>query len=109
MIKNRLKKLRLANNLTQTTLGKISGISLAQIGRYEKGLSKPSARTLAKLAKALDVDSNYFTDENKFLDKTSIEKHFGKLKLVIKTDEDLKILIALIEVLYHKNFDKSAH
>lgn len=109
MVKNRLKKLRLENKLTQVTLGKISGVSHVQIGRYEKGLSKPTAKTLVKLAKALDVDTSYFTDINKFCDQSCIEKHVEKLKQVIKTEEDLKILAALVDVLHHKNFARSAY
>ncbi|MFS4455346.1 helix-turn-helix domain-containing protein [Maribacter sp. 2304DJ31-5] len=63
MIKERLKKLRLAHNLTQTTPGKISGVSNVQIGRYENGVSKPKPETLIKLAKALGVNPGYFTDK----------------------------------------------
>ncbi len=107
MIKERLKKLRLQNNLTQITLGKISGVSNVQIGRYENGLSKPRPETLAKLAKVLGVDPGYFTDENKFEDNTHLEEHIERLKQVIKTDDDQRTLIALIDVLYHKNRAKS--
>ncbi len=109
MLKDRLKKLRLENSLTQVTLGKISGVSHVQIGRYEKGLSKPTVKTLTKLAKALDVDPNYLMDKDKFSNSKNLEEHIEKLKLAIKTEEDLKLLIALIEILYHKNIAKSEH
>ncbi len=109
MVKDRLKKLRLKYNLTQVTLGKISGVSHVQIGRYEKGLSKPTVKTLAKLAAALDVEPSYFTDRDKFSDNNCLEEHIEKLKRVIKTEGDLKALTALIDVLYHKNIVESAH
>ncbi|WP_422080530.1 helix-turn-helix domain-containing protein [Ulvibacterium sp.] len=109
MLKDRLRKLRLENNLTQVTLGKISGVSNVQIGRYEKGLSKPTAKTLAKLARALDIDPGYFTDRDKFPGDNCLEGHIEQLKLVIKTKEDLKLIMALIDVLKQKNVAKSAH
>lgn len=109
MVKDRLKKIRLENNLTQVTLGKICGVSRVQIGRYENGLSKPTVKILAKLARALDVDPSYFTNKNKFPDNSCLEKHMEKLKQVIKTKDDLKILIALIDFLYYKNISKPTH
>lgn len=109
MIKDRLKKIRLEHNLTQVTLGKISGVSSVQIGRYERGLSKPTSRTLTKLAKALDVDPSYFMDKDKFSGSKCFEEHIETLKQVIKTKEDLKILVALIDILYHKNAARSTY
>ncbi len=103
MVKDRLKKIRLEHNLTQVTLGKISGISYVQIGRYESGQSNPRPETLAKLAKVLDVDPSYFTDKNKFSDNICLELQLERLKRVIKTDEDLRILTALIDIFDHKN------
>jgi transcriptional regulator with XRE-family HTH domain len=109
MIKERLKKLRLDHKLTMVTLGKISGVSNVQIGRYENGLSKPRPETLAKLAKALGVDSGYFTDKNKLQDNTHLDEHMERLKRAIKTEEDLRIVLALIDVFCHKNEAKSRY
>ena len=103
MIKERLKKLRLDHKLTKVTLGKISGVSNVQIGRYENGLSKPRPETLVKLAKALGVDPGYFTDKNRFQDNTHLDQHLKRLKSAIKTEEDLRIVMALIDILSHKN------
>ncbi|RKN78023.1 helix-turn-helix domain-containing protein [Ulvibacterium marinum] len=107
MIKERLKKLRQKNKLTQIALGKISGVSNVQIGRYENGLSTPRPETLAKLAKVLEVDPAYFKDKYKFQDNTHLDEHMERLKRAIKTEEDLKIVLALVDVFYHKNEAKS--
>ena len=102
MIKERLKKLRLENNLTRATLGEISGVSSRQIARYENGLSKPRVKTLAKLAKVLGVDSVYFTDQNISQGNICLEEHIERLKQVIKNDDDRRTLIALIDAFYYK-------
>lgn len=110
MIGKRLKSLRLENKLTQVTLGKISGVSHVQIGRYENGLSKPQAKTLDKLAKVLGVDRNFFTNEKKSPKEIFLEEHLEILKQVIKTDDDRKMLVAMTEMLYHKNkLDSKKH
>jgi len=46
-------------DLSQTELGKITGIHYNQIGRYEKGTSHPSAENANRLAEALGVSSDY--------------------------------------------------
>lgn len=51
----RLVRLRAAADLTQQDLARASGVSIAQIGRYETGSSSPRAVAIAKLAKALNV------------------------------------------------------
>ena len=56
---DRFRKLRLQKNFSQEELGKLAGIHANHLGRYERGLSKPSADTLQKLAEALGVSSDY--------------------------------------------------
>ncbi|MEO1013421.1 MAG: helix-turn-helix transcriptional regulator [Bacteroidota bacterium] len=103
MIPKRLKDLRTQSKLSQLALGEISGVSNVQIGRYENGLSRPRPKTLSKLAKALGVDPGYFTDKDQFPDNTHLEEHLERLKKVIKTEDDQKTLLALIDVLDRKN------
>lgn len=98
MIGKRLKRLRLENGLTQITLWEISGVSNVQIGRYEKGSSKPQVKTLAKLAKALEVEPNFFTDKKKLQEEICLEDHLERLKQSIRTFDDLKMLISFTEI-----------
>ena len=53
-----MKKLRKAKKLTQKDLGKLVGISEAQISLIENGKRFPSFETLLKIAEALDCESS---------------------------------------------------
>lgn len=55
----RFKELRIQKNLSQEDLGKMVGIHPNHLSRYERGLSKPSAQTLEKLADTFGVSSDY--------------------------------------------------
>jgi transcriptional regulator with XRE-family HTH domain len=55
----RLRQLRTARNLSQEDLGTLTGIHHNHLGRYERGLSQPTAETLRVLADALKVSSDY--------------------------------------------------
>ena len=52
-----IRKIRKEKKLTQKELGKLCGMSEAQIGQYENGLRNPKMETLKKIAKALKVSS----------------------------------------------------
>lgn len=74
---NKLKNLRIENNLTQEELSKESGISIKTISRYELGETLPRTKKYyEKLAKVLGVDSDYFlSNEASFILKA--QKEFG--------------------------------
>lgn len=55
----RLRSLRVQKHLSQEELGEIVGLHYTNIGRYERGLSKPNAETLKTLADALGVTGDY--------------------------------------------------
>jgi transcriptional regulator with XRE-family HTH domain len=55
-VKNSLKKLREAKNLTQEQLSEISGVARPVISEFENGKRRPSPRTIGKLAEALGCD-----------------------------------------------------
>jgi transcriptional regulator with XRE-family HTH domain len=48
----RLRELRKQKNLSQTELGKLVNLHYTHIGRYERGISRPAADTLKRLADA---------------------------------------------------------
>ncbi|MCM6831250.1 helix-turn-helix domain-containing protein [Leuconostoc mesenteroides] len=56
---NRLKELRLENNLTVEELAKEVFNSRANISRYERGLTEPKLATWELLADYFDVDPEY--------------------------------------------------
>ena len=93
----RLRSLRVQQKLSQEELGEKAGLHYTHIGRYERGLSKPSAETLKALAQALGVTGDYLyngTDENytrvSFEDKEllrmfqEIEKYSDEEKKTVK-------------------------
>lgn len=55
----RLKSLRLENELTQSELAKNANLATSCIAMIELGKREPSANTLINLAKALNVTSDY--------------------------------------------------
>lgn len=60
----RLKQLRVSKDLSQSELAELVGLRYAHIGRYERGLSDPSAEMLKKMAAALDVSTDYLLNGN---------------------------------------------
>lgn len=55
----RLKSIRLENELTQAQLAKNANLATSCIAMIELGKREPSANTLISLAKALNVTSDY--------------------------------------------------
>ena len=58
----RLRALRVAAGMSQTTLGEVVGITFQQIQKYEKGKDRIAASTLQVLAAALNVHPGSFFD-----------------------------------------------
>lgn len=50
-----LKEIRRSRGLSQARLSDLSGVHRVTIARYEAGTNEPTAKNLAKLAKALGV------------------------------------------------------
>ncbi len=58
----RLRTLRKQKNLSQTELGKLASLHYTHIGRFERGISRPSGDTLKRLADALGISSDYLLE-----------------------------------------------
>ncbi len=54
--------MRKQKNLSQTELGKLASLHYTHIGRFERGVSRPSGNTLKRLADALDISSDYLLE-----------------------------------------------
>lgn len=59
MLGERIKSLRKQKGYSQAELGKLVGLSYAQIGRYETKGMQPSAEALNKIADLLGVSPDY--------------------------------------------------
>jgi transcriptional regulator with XRE-family HTH domain len=96
-VSERIKELRVQNNLTQSELAERVGLSYVQIGRYEKGKSSPSSDILQKLASILGTSTDYLMNgsseqvESQLTDKElikqfqEIEKLNAEEKYLVKT------------------------
>ena len=93
-----ITKIRKEKKLTQKALGKLCGMSEAQIGQYENGLRNPKMETLEKIANALDI--SYF--ELLDISETTKESNIQKITLNVEIkniDEETKKAEKLIELL----------
>lgn len=58
----RLRELRRQRNLSQSELGELASIHYTHVSRYERGVSKPSAETLKRIADALGVTGDFLME-----------------------------------------------
>ena len=83
---SRRKELR----LTQEGLSELSGISKNQISNIENGHSTPTADSIVKLSKALEVTPDYFLlGAAKSIDGAAINRIAEKAKLVSDKQQNL--------------------
>lgn len=61
-IGKKIKKLRLANNLTQAEFAKLFNLNQQSISRYENGNFQIPYNDLAKIAKYFQISTDYFFD-----------------------------------------------
>lgn len=88
MFAERLKLLRLEADLTQTELAKQIKISQPSYSDWEKGVSKPSAENINKLAKFFNVSIDYLLGNTD--DKYSDEKDLSEFEILYrKTSNNL--------------------
>jgi transcriptional regulator with XRE-family HTH domain len=60
--RDRLKAMRHLRHLSQEKLAQQTGMSKRQISRYENGPDEPTADALGRIAKELQVSSDYLLD-----------------------------------------------
>lgn len=76
MLGSRIRQGRVAAGLSMRELGDMAGISAMAISKYERGQMKPSSETLLRLARALDVRTEYFFRQSKVeLAEVEFRKH----------------------------------
>ena len=63
-INKKIKKARIAKNLSLRDLGKISGVSYTTIKNIEDGITKnPGIESVSKVAKSLDISLDELIDD----------------------------------------------
>ena len=100
----RLRKLRLEQNLTQMELGKKTDVSQVYIGRLEKGASQPTADVLKRLANALQVPVGYLLegdqDGSLLPEDVELSRQFRELQRLPAKDKE--IVTTLIDAFLFK-------
>ena len=75
-ISEKIKVGRENKGWTQADLSKYSGVSLDSIKRYESKVSNITIDNLIKIADSLEVDLNFFRDDEISVTKSSIDRYF---------------------------------
>lgn len=91
MISQRIKELRLINDMTQAELAAKLGISSSAVGMYEQGRRKPDSEMLKSISKVFDVSVDYLLGNNTSEDARSKEliKFVNRITDEIMVQQDL--------------------
>lgn len=85
-VRKTISPVKASKNLSQGEIGELVGLHYTNIGRYERGLSMPSAEAVNKLAEVLGVSSDYLLNGSK--------EEFAKAKF---SDKDLLQMFQAVE------------
>lgn len=88
---NKLKTLRIQNNLTQAQLASRLGLTKSVISAYENGLRMPSYEVLITIARSFKVTTDYLL---------GLEKKY-EVDLSGLTDEETRAVLQLIKAMKH--------
>lgn len=92
----KLKKLRLSNNLTQSQLAEILETTKQAISSYESGKIAPSLNSLIKLSENFNISLDYLVFDNesqsKLINLNSIDIEFELLSIRNKIDSILPLI-----------------
>lgn len=66
-----LRMLRTENNLTQSQLAKVLGVSESTVGMYERGQREPAFEMLEAIADYFNVDMDFLTGRSEIRRETS--------------------------------------
>ena len=75
MLHDRIKRLRIAKEMTQEELAKVLDVSPSTVGMYEQGRRKPDNDTLIKIANIFEVTTDYllgkesYPESKKYIDE----------------------------------------
>ena len=80
----RLKELRKDNNMSQSELGKLIGVSKVSVSGYENGTRIPSMQILISILNVFNVSADFILGR--------------ELNIVCENDENLSVLMASIDI-----------
>ncbi len=95
-LSDRLLEARKKKGISQQDLGKAAKVHFSNIGKYERGEATPAADILNRIAKALDVTTDFLmngTMHNKSEEAISDEELLSQFRKVEKLPADKKKLV----------------
>lgn len=105
VVSKNIKKVREKKNITQEQLSQSTGLHITLISKYERGVVDPTAESIYKIAKALDIPLDYLFDYDIASDNNTVtDKEIQYLmKKVQEMDVfDRKVVKRIIDALYFK-------
>ena len=105
-LNEKIKRFRKEKGMSQAEMADMTGVHKAHFSRIERGKVQPSIELLKRIAKALDVTTDYLLNEEvddftpvRVQDKTLVEK----VKLIDTLDtEEKNALLKIIDALLTK-------
>jgi transcriptional regulator with XRE-family HTH domain len=95
-LSDRLLETRKGKGISQQELGKLSKVHFTNIGKYERGEATPASDILNRIAKALDVTTDFLmngTMQDKSAEAISDEELLSQFRKVEKLPADKKKLV----------------
>ena len=77
-IGNKIKQLRKQNNFTLKYVSEQTNLSVGFLSQLERGMTTIAIDSLSKISKILNVEINYFFDDNKTVSTSNITRSFEK-------------------------------
>ncbi|MCE9674894.1 helix-turn-helix domain-containing protein [Paraclostridium bifermentans] len=104
MFADRLKELRCENDMNQSDLAKIIGVSPSTIGMYEQGRRTPDLEVLSKIATYFQVSIDYLLGRTNIKNFEDFPPEVRNLtEMLLSADESkVKILEKLLKELLEK-------
>lgn len=106
IVGQRIKELRLKNNLTIAELSNEINLSAPAISNYERGLRSPDTDTLIELTNFFKCSANYLIGSDDYPDSKSLDnaifdsnKLLGKLNAIENEEHRLHILESFMNIL----------
>lgn len=87
MIADRIKLLRQENDMTQSDLARIRGITRSSVNAWEMGISVPSTQYIIEMSRIFHVSTDYIMDVDTY----------ATLSIKGLDDDEIRMVHALIE------------
>lgn len=91
MIADKIKSLRIANNITQSELAKRLGITRSSVNAWEMGISIPSTMYIVELSRLFGVSTDYLLGV----------RHGAVLDVSGLDDDGVRILNEMVQYMKH--------